>query len=346
MLACRVMKSIDGEVKIQGFVPGALGRLVELHGTYYAREWQLGPQFEIKIAADMAAFLDGFDPDRDGFWSATVNDNVVGAIAIDGRGCSPDRLTNSTGELQRSAAEVRLRCFIVDPNYTGLGIGSRLLNAALDFCRAHNYSPVVLWTFAGLDAARHLYESRGFRLTEEYTSDDFGRPLRFQRFVWNPAVLSAVDIRTFQPGDETAFEELNTAWIEKYFRLEEKDLHSLRHPVSSILEPGGEILFATVAGKPVGCCALVPMENETYEIAKMAVAPGFQGRGLGRRLLEATIEVARVRGVKRLYLETNHILHSAIHIYESCGFRHLPPERVKPSPYARADVYMELWLEG
>jgi putative acetyltransferase len=340
------MKSIDADVKIQGFVPGALGRLVELHGTYYTKEWQLGPQFEIKVASDMAAFLDGFDSQRDGFWSATVNDKIVGAIVIDGRGSSSDRLTNSSGEQQRSAAEVRLRCFIVDSDYAGLGIGSRLLNAALDFCRAHKYSPVVLWTFAGLDAARHLYESRGFRLTEEYTSDDFGRPLRFQRFVWSPNVLTEMVIRTFQPGDETAFEELNTAWIEKYFRLEEKDLHSLRHPVSSILEPGGEILFATVAGKPVGCCALIAMEDRSYEIAKMAVAPSFQGRGLGRRLLEATIEVARARGAKRLYLETNHILHSAVHLYESCGFHHLPPEKVKPSPYERADVYMELCLEG
>ena len=340
------MKSIDAEVKIQGFVPGALGRLVELHGTYYAREWQLSRKFEIKIATAMGTFLDGFDPERDGFWSATANDKVVGVIAIDGRGSSSDRLTDSPGEVQRSAAEVRLRCFIVDPNYAGLGIGSRLLNAALDFCRAHNYSPVVLWTFAGLDAARHLYESRGFRLTEEYMSDEFGRSLQFQRFVWNPDVLSQIAIRTFQPGDETAFEELNTAWIEKYFRLEEKDLHSLRHPVSAILKPGGEILLATVAGKPVGCCALIAMEDQSYEIAKMAVAPTFQGRGLGRRLLEATIEVARARGAKRLYLETNRILHSAIHLYESCGFRHLPPEQVKPSPYERADVYMEMWLEG
>jgi putative acetyltransferase len=34
----------------------------------------------------------------------------------------------------------------------------------------------------------------------------------------------------------------------------------------------------------------------------------------------------------------------AIRLYESLGFRHLPPERVVPSVYARADVYMELWL--
>jgi hypothetical protein len=34
----------------------------------------------------------------------------------------------------------------------------------------------------------------------------------------------------------------------------------------------------------------------------------------------------------------------AIRLYESVGFQHVPPERVIPSAYARADVYMELYL--
>jgi hypothetical protein len=47
-------------------------------------------------------------------------------------------------------------------------------------------------------------------------------------------------------------------------------------------------------------------------------------------------------GAESLYLETNDRLADAIHLYESLGFRHLPPERIVPSPYARANVYMEL----
>ena len=46
-----------------------------------------------------------------------------------------------------------------------------------------------------------------------------------------------------------------------------------------------------------------------------------------------------------LYLETNHVLTPAIHLYEAVGFRNLPQERVTPSPYARADVFMEMVLE-
>ena len=77
----------------------------------------------------------------------------------------------------------------------------------------------------------------------------------------------------------------------------------------------------------------------------MAVTPAWQGRGLGRKLLEHVIHQARQLKAKRLYLETNSRLVPAIRLYESLGFRHLPADRVIPSPYQRADVYMEFFLE-
>ena len=64
--------------------------------------------------------------------------------------------------------------------------------------------------------------------------------------------------------------------------------------------------------------------------------------GIGRKLLEHVIHCARTQCIRRLYLETNSSLRNAIHLYQSVGFRHLAPEKIQPSPYARADVYMEL----
>jgi putative acetyltransferase len=74
----------------------------------------------------------------------------------------------------------------------------------------------------------------------------------------------------------------------------------------------------------------------------MAVTPGHQGEGIGRRLLCAVIAEARRMQAGKLYLETNHILKPAIRLYESLGFQHLDPGEVTPSPYGRADVFMEL----
>lgn len=157
--------------------------------------------------------------------------------------------------------------------------------------------------------------------------------------------MSAVSIREFQPGDEQAFRRLNEEWITQYFKLEPKDEECLIHPRETILDCGGRILFAVrggdPTGAPIGCCALLYLAPGEYEVAKMAVKPSAQGSGIGRLLLTATIDTARAAGASRLYLESNHILTPAIHLYESLGFRHLPPERVPHTEYRRADVFME-----
>jgi putative acetyltransferase len=70
----------------------------------------------------------------------------------------------------------------------------------------------------------------------------------------------------------------------------------------------------------------------------------WQGSGIGRKLLQTVVEAARSAGARRLYLETNHILTPAIRLYRSIGFKPVRPDRVVPSPYARADVYMEMFL--
>ena len=153
-------------------------------------------------------------------------------------------------------------------------------------------------------------------------------------------------IREFQPGDEEAFRRLNEEWIVRYFALEPKDIATLGDPRKYILEPGGRIFFATHAGSIVACCALVAMRPGEFEVAKMAVQVSLRRSGIGRRLLEAVLAAARASGATRLYLETNSKLANAIRLYEAVGFRHLPADRVIPSPYARANVHMELYLSA
>lgn len=157
-------------------------------------------------------------------------------------------------------------------------------------------------------------------------------------------VETPVQFRPFEPGDETVFRELNEAWIARYFVVEEKDREVLNDPVTHILNAGGALLMAVQDGVTIGTCALLAMDEGSFEVAKMTVAEQYRGLGIGKRLLARAIEYARELGAKRLYLETNSQLQNAIHVYESLGFRHLPPDRVHPSPYARANVYMELVL--
>jgi GNAT superfamily N-acetyltransferase len=153
---------------VKGFVPGVLGRVVELHGTYYARDWGFGLFFEAKMAADMAALANRYDDRRDGLWTVSLAGRVEGAIAIDGLNGATDAAV--------------LRWYIVSDALRGKGCGRRLLATAVVFCRERRYPRVTLWTFAGLDAARHLYEQEGFRLVEERRGSQWGTEVTEQRF--------------------------------------------------------------------------------------------------------------------------------------------------------------------
>src|ERR1700692_3179953 len=157
-------------------------------------------------------------------------------------------------------------------------------------------------------------------------------------------VTSEIAFRMFQHSDAEAFRELNEAWIARYFRLEDQDRIQLGDPECHTLRPGGQIVMAVAGGERIGCCALIFVRQGVFEVAKMAVSESYRGHGIGRKLLEYTIAQAKTLGAHTLELASHTKLANAVHLYESVGFRHLPPERVEPSPYARANVFMELHL--
>jgi N-acetylglutamate synthase-like GNAT family acetyltransferase len=96
----------------------------------------------------------------------------------------------------------------------------------------------------------------------------------------------------------------------------------------------------------IGCVALEPTGAGVFELSKMAVAPPERGRGIGRLLLQAAIDRARALGASSLFLGSNRRLAAAVRLYEAVGFQHVPREQVGPLPYERADVFMELSLDG
>jgi GNAT superfamily N-acetyltransferase len=156
------------DVSLSSYIPGAIGRIAELHGTYYYKHWDFHLFFESKVAIELSEFLRRFDEARDAFWVASVEEKIVGAIAIDGAN------HNNKG--------AHLRWFIVAPENQGQGIGKILLEEAIEFCRKKNFGRVYLWTFSGLDPARHLYERFGFKLCKEREGNQWGKTVTEQRF--------------------------------------------------------------------------------------------------------------------------------------------------------------------
>jgi len=156
------------EFKITGYVPGAIGRITELHASYYKKHWDFDLFFESKVAMELSEFLNRFNPAHDGFWLVMIGEKIVGGTAIDGK--------------EAKTRGARLRWFIVDPGYQGRGVGQRLLGEAVAFCRTANIHRIYLHSFAGLDAARHLYEQFGFVLREEKQDETWGKTVTEQAF--------------------------------------------------------------------------------------------------------------------------------------------------------------------
>ncbi len=156
--------------------------------------------------------------------------------------------------------------------------------------------------------------------------------------------LHEITVRLFRPGDEKDFRRLNEAWIAKYFGIESKDRETFADPQRKIIDPGGQIFLAFLDGVAVGTVGLRRMSGQvrSYELIKMATDENYQRRGIARAVVGAAITWARQQKACRLYLETNSSLTPAITLYESVGFKHMPPQ---PTPYKRADVFMEMWLE-
>jgi DNA-binding MarR family transcriptional regulator/GNAT superfamily N-acetyltransferase len=152
-----------------GYRPAIIARTVEMVHLHMHRHFDFGLAFEARIAADLAEFMTRIDAAENETWHAELNGSIVGGISIDGQ--------------DLGAGRAHLRWFVVSDGIRGGGIGKALLAQALAFCDQRRFAETHLWTVRGLDAARKLYQSHGFELTEEYYGDQWGKRILEQKFV-------------------------------------------------------------------------------------------------------------------------------------------------------------------
>lgn len=150
-----------------------------------------------------------------------------------------------------------------------------------------------------------------------------------------------IKIEPYKSCYQEAFKSLNEEWINKYFKMEDADYKAVNNPEKYIIEKGGEIFVALYKNEPVGVCALLKMNDGhyDYEVAKLAVSPKVQGKGIGFLLGQITVNKAKELGGRNLYLESNTVLEPAIHIYKKLGFKEVVGHT---TPYQRCNIQMEL----
>lgn len=136
--------------------PGDAGEIVRQHGLLYAAEHGFDATFEAYVAQPLAEFVLRADPDER-VWVARRGDDDsdagwLGCIAI----------VRDRGQPRQA----QLRWYLVHPRARGLGLGRRLMDAAVGFCRERGYASVSLWTLESLHAAQRVYRHTGFVLDE------------------------------------------------------------------------------------------------------------------------------------------------------------------------------------
>ena len=156
------LETISIRTKLQ---PGDLGIMIYMHGALYKREYNYGLQFEAYVAKGLCEFYEKYNPERDRVWLCEYENRIIGSLLLMDRG---------------KAAQ--LRYFLIEPEYRGIGLGTKLMTLYMDFLRECGYRESYLWTTHELETAAFLYKRVGFNLTEEKGSTAFGKPLREQRY--------------------------------------------------------------------------------------------------------------------------------------------------------------------
>jgi len=141
--------------------PGDFGWIVKRHAELYAQEYLWREPFEGVCAQIVADFVNKYDASRERCWIAESDGENVGTVMLvnDGDGVA------------------RLRLLLVEPRARGLGIGARLTDEAVRFARRAGYRKITLWTHSVLTAARHIYQSAGFKLMRSEEHQSWGQPV-------------------------------------------------------------------------------------------------------------------------------------------------------------------------
>jgi putative acetyltransferase len=110
--------------------------------------------------------------------------------------------------------------------------------------------------------------------------------------------------------------------------------------------PTGRLLLATKDGEAAGCVCLKARDEATCEVKRLYVRQNMRGHNLGNSLIERLVSEARVAGYQRIVLDSHRSMEKAHAIYESAGFRRVPPPEDFPERLKSVAIFMEYRLTG
>jgi putative acetyltransferase len=138
-----------------------------------------------------------------------------------------------------------------------------------------------------------------------------------------------VTIRTIQEADNAALAKIIRDTLKEFNANKPNTVYydeTTDHLFEVFKTPKSIYYVAEVDGKIIGGSGVFPTANlpvGTCELVKLYLSPAARGKGIGKLLLERSIEAAKQFGYKKMYLETMPELIVAIPMYEKSGFTYL-----------------------
>lgn len=158
------------DLKIRPYQEQDIAYVIDRQLSLYESERQFTTEIWKKyLTQGVLSLIEKFDPEKDCMLILECDGNASGCIAI----------THTENHV------AQLRYFFLEPELRGLGAGTSLLNAALEFCRQKKYSHVFLWTVSAQESARTLYKNAGFKITETNENNDWGSPVLEEKWDLN-----------------------------------------------------------------------------------------------------------------------------------------------------------------
>jgi len=238
--------------------PGDAGYVAYMHGRYYHKYHGFCEGAEYYFIKYLADFVHGSEGGR--LWVAEVGGVISGSVGI-------VRIDSDTAQF---------RWFFVEKAQQNKGIGSKLMETALEFCLENNYTNIFLWTFKGLDMARHLYDKAGFVLTEEKPNNE-----------WSSATLIE---QKMELKLEWRQDDMNCSFVAKVELFErEKGWHyvsvptELSKPLEHLADRGLIAVISTV-GNTSWPTSLLPMGDGTHFIVLPASVRSKENLTLGKKV--------------------------------------------------------------
>ena len=156
------------------------------------------------------------------------------------------------------------------------------------------------------------------------------------------ALVCADSAESLAPAREILREYARSLSVDLCFQNFDAELDGLPGDYAA---PSGHLLLAFVDGALAGCGAFRALADVDYanacEMKRLYVRPAFRRFGLGRMLAQALLDEARRAGHSVMLLDTLDDMESARGLYETLGFKEIPPYYFNPIPgahYLKAEL--------